>query len=234
MFTKKLKFAPQPICRNVSEDFCCINFGGFSQGFSWRIFLGTFSDKNEKNPARKSAKKYFPHNDYAGCQHPSPDVKNPLRIRAENWLEIITLRDAKSARFKGSRTPCTEIISGIFLAKIWPKKITSRDGCVLLMITRASRNPARYNSSEICWCNDTMAIAQIDSWKHATKTARKRTATTEICNHPESFPDSYFTQSIATLLRNPSENDSSITLRACAMFAEWKAVQIGRFSMGLV
>ena len=40
------------------EDFCCINFGGFSRGFSWRIFLGTFSHKNEeKNPARKSAKK---------------------------------------------------------------------------------------------------------------------------------------------------------------------------------
>ena len=25
---------PRPICRNVLEDFCCINFGGFSQGFS--------------------------------------------------------------------------------------------------------------------------------------------------------------------------------------------------------
>ena len=34
---------PRPFCRNVSEDFCCINFGGFSRGFSWRIFLGTFS-----------------------------------------------------------------------------------------------------------------------------------------------------------------------------------------------
>ena len=51
-------FCPWPICRNVLEDFCCINFGGFSRGFSWRIFLGTFSHKNEeKNPAKKSAKK---------------------------------------------------------------------------------------------------------------------------------------------------------------------------------
>ena len=42
------KILPLPICRNVSEDFCCINSGGFSRGFSWRIFLGTFSHKNEE------------------------------------------------------------------------------------------------------------------------------------------------------------------------------------------
>ena len=38
----------QPICRSVSEEFFCINFGGFSRRFSWRIFLGTFSHKNEE------------------------------------------------------------------------------------------------------------------------------------------------------------------------------------------
>ena len=50
---------PRSICRNVSEDFCCIHFGGFSRGFSWRIFLwALFPTKMErKNPARKSAKK---------------------------------------------------------------------------------------------------------------------------------------------------------------------------------
>ena len=49
---------PRPICRNVLEDFCCLKFGGFSRGFSWRIFLGTFPTKmRRKNPARKSAKK---------------------------------------------------------------------------------------------------------------------------------------------------------------------------------
>ena len=54
----KRQILPWPICRNVSEDFCCINYGGFSRGFSEWIFLGTFSRKNEeKNPARKSAKK---------------------------------------------------------------------------------------------------------------------------------------------------------------------------------
>ena len=71
-----------------------------------------------------------------GSQHPSPNVKNPLRIRAANWLEIITSRDAKSACFQGSQTSCTEIISGVLFAKIWPKKITSRHGCVLLMNRR--------------------------------------------------------------------------------------------------
>ena len=39
-------------------DFCCISFGGFCRGFSWRIFEGTFSHKNEeKKSATKSAKK---------------------------------------------------------------------------------------------------------------------------------------------------------------------------------
>ena len=47
-------FLPWAICRNVLEDFCSINFGGFCRGFSWRIFLGTFSHKNEE---KKSGEK---------------------------------------------------------------------------------------------------------------------------------------------------------------------------------
>ena len=46
-------FGPAPLQRCVG-DFCCINFGGFSWGFSWRIFLGTFSHKNEE---KKSGEK---------------------------------------------------------------------------------------------------------------------------------------------------------------------------------
>ena len=38
---------PAPLHRCVG-DFCCINIGGFCRGFSWRIFLGTFSNKNEE------------------------------------------------------------------------------------------------------------------------------------------------------------------------------------------
>ena len=34
--------------QKIVGDFCCINFGGFCRGFSWRIFLGTFSHKNEE------------------------------------------------------------------------------------------------------------------------------------------------------------------------------------------
>ena len=52
-----------------------------------------------------------------GSQHPSPNVKNPLRIRAANWLEMITSRDAKSTCFQGSQTSCAEIISGIFFCQ---------------------------------------------------------------------------------------------------------------------
>ena len=51
------KVGPAPLQKCVG-DFCCINFGGFCRGFSWRIFLGTFAHKNEeKKPATKSAKK---------------------------------------------------------------------------------------------------------------------------------------------------------------------------------
>ena len=64
-----------------------------------------------------------------GSQHPSPNVKNPLRIRAANWLEIITSRDAKSACFQGSQTSCTEIVSGFCLPKFRRKR---SHGCILL------------------------------------------------------------------------------------------------------
>ena len=53
-FYRLMFLLPRPICRNVLEDFCCIKFGGFSRGFSWRIFLGTFSHKNEE---KKSGEK---------------------------------------------------------------------------------------------------------------------------------------------------------------------------------
>ena len=47
---------PAPLQKCVG-DFCCINFGGFCRGFSWRIFLATFEVKksgekiHEKNLA---------------------------------------------------------------------------------------------------------------------------------------------------------------------------------------
>ena len=44
---------PAPLQKCVG-DFCCIKFGGFCRGFSWRIFLGTFSHKNEE---KKSGEK---------------------------------------------------------------------------------------------------------------------------------------------------------------------------------
>ena len=54
----KFKVDPAPLQKCVG-DFCCINFGGCCWGFSWRIFLGTFSDKNEekKSGEKKSGEK---------------------------------------------------------------------------------------------------------------------------------------------------------------------------------
>ena len=68
-----------------------------------------------------------------GSQHPSPNVNNPLKLRAENWLEIITSRDAQSACFEGSRMSCNVIIFGAFLGQVLAGEITSRDGCLLLI-----------------------------------------------------------------------------------------------------
>ena len=55
-------------------DLCCINIGGFCRGFSWRIFLGTFSHKNEEefkfrrqNPRKNDRR---------------PKNKNPRKIRS--------------------------------------------------------------------------------------------------------------------------------------------------------
>ena len=48
--------------QKVVRDFCCTNFGGFCRGFSWRIFLGTLSHKNEekKSGEKKSGEKICP------------------------------------------------------------------------------------------------------------------------------------------------------------------------------
>ena len=56
------------------------------------------------------------------------------------------------------------------------------------MITRISRNPARNNFSDVFWRNDEMAIAQINSCKHATNTVKKQRATIKLCNRPETIP----------------------------------------------
>ena len=98
---------PRPICRNVLEDFCCINSGGVSRGFSWRIFLGTFSHKNEE---KKSGEK----------------------IRERSGGSKIKIRE-KVVLPKAGPKSCNVIIGGVFFTKFWPKKMTSRDGCFLLM-----------------------------------------------------------------------------------------------------
>ena len=49
---------PRPICRNVSEDSCCIEFGGILPGIFLEDFSGRFPTKMRRiNPATKSAKK---------------------------------------------------------------------------------------------------------------------------------------------------------------------------------
>ena len=53
-------------------DFCCIIFGGFCRGFSWKIFLGTFSHKNEEKKSGEKIREKIRR----------PKNKNPRKIRS--------------------------------------------------------------------------------------------------------------------------------------------------------
>ena len=59
---------------------------------------------------------------FSGSQHPSPNVKTLCNFETQIWLEIITSRDVKTARFKGSRTSCRETICAIFGANFGQKR----------------------------------------------------------------------------------------------------------------
>ena len=55
---------------------------------------------------------------------PSPEVKTFCSFEPQIWLEMITSRDYDL------------MISGVFLVIFWPTKFTSRDGHVLLNLSR--------------------------------------------------------------------------------------------------
>ena len=64
-------FGPAPLQKCVG-DFCCIDFGGFCRGFSWRIFLGTFSHKNEEKKSDDKIREKIRR----------PKNNNPRKIRS--------------------------------------------------------------------------------------------------------------------------------------------------------
>ena len=118
------------------------------EDFSW-YFLRPFSLEIEGQKSSKNFAKISPHFSPISSKNfartslwgiaGTTNVKNLWDFKTQIWLEIITSRDAQSACFKGSQTSCTEVISCLFFSQIWPKKITSRDGCVLLMESFWSR-----------------------------------------------------------------------------------------------
>ena len=64
---------------------------------------------------------------------------------------MIISRDAKSACFKGSRASCDGSYFWLFLGGVWPKKIASRDGCVLLIQAHSEEKTGfRRQSSGVC------------------------------------------------------------------------------------
>ena len=97
---------PWAICRNVLEEFCCINFGGFSRGFSWRIFLGIFSHKNEeKKSGEKIREKIFfaTNASRAMCHNSVPVSCRQSAYTRANALKSIFIRMFASLRLASSR-----------------------------------------------------------------------------------------------------------------------------------
>ena len=99
----KYNAGPAPLQKCVG-DFCCVNFGGFCRGFSWRFFLfcALFPSKMRRtNPATKSAKN--------PAVQKSKSAKNPFRLNPTliNALMVVfaycwTLRQALFARDVGT------------------------------------------------------------------------------------------------------------------------------------
>ena len=87
------KVLPWAICRNVLEDFCCINFGGFSRGFSRRIFLGTFSRKNEEKKSGEKIREKIRR----------LKNKNPRKIRSAESRPMKEVQSGKLAFSQRSR-----------------------------------------------------------------------------------------------------------------------------------
>ena len=58
-------------------------------------------------------------------QHPSPNVKNPLRLRTPNWPEMITSRDATRCLFKRLHVVMWCDNFWCFSGMFWPTKIAS-------------------------------------------------------------------------------------------------------------
>ena len=90
------------------------------------------------------------------------------------WKEHETRDESRPKKSANIITLRSEIITQLIPQKLFRA-----------MITWISRNPAANNSSEVFWRNDKMAIAQINSWKHATKTVSNERATTKMRNRPE-------------------------------------------------
>ena len=67
--------------------------------FSWRIFLGTFSHKNEKNPARKSRKKSSGSKQKSAknpfCQEPALTFFEELNAQLEPPQPCVSNRNLK-------------------------------------------------------------------------------------------------------------------------------------------
>ena len=69
--------------QKVVGDFCCIKFGGFCRGFSWRIFLGTFSPQKRgekirrQNPRQNPAARKEKSTKNPFCQKPALRFLDP-------------------------------------------------------------------------------------------------------------------------------------------------------------
>ena len=84
----KIEFGLAPL-QKIVGDFCCRKFGGFCRGSSWRIFLGTFSHKNEEKKSGDKLREKIRR----------IKNKNPQKIRSAKNLTL-------------SKNVCKPVVSG--------------------------------------------------------------------------------------------------------------------------
>ena len=133
----------------------------------------------------------------------------PQEVVQKLTLEVV--QKLTLARPKGASTETT--LRSETISQLTPQKIFRA------MITRISRNPARNNSSATFWRNDIKGHCANRFLEACYKNSKKAESNNKIAQSPQKqFPKSYFTQSIATISRNPSENNSSIIFSRAQCF----------------
>ena len=110
---------PPPGLQKLVGDFCCIDFGGFSQGFSWRILLGThFSHKKRREKSNGKIRKESGDSEQKNPQNKQVETSVLLEIEIAAILGGVISNGSVSALSKSQRFRDTEAGYGMAMPSI--------------------------------------------------------------------------------------------------------------------